>query len=578
MMLFRMRNLVPGLFAVASVTLGIFGSLAACGSSNGETSKFDGGSDASLTNGDDDDDGGGGDAARFPIGSNDGGIGCTGLQCAITTTCDDAGGTTITGTVLDPAGANPIYNALVFVPEYDPAQTGGVPANAAIQPITGGVSFPAGVSCDNCGYLYTGNPVAAANTGPDGTFTITNVPSGPNIPLVVQIGKWRTHVTLPSVQSCANTAAGSIKLPSKTDAADPIISMPEFALSMGNSDSLECLLYRIGVDTSEFVSGPSTTGHVHLFAGAGMSNVDTSPNATQLPEGDNALWDSLADMQKYDVSLFSCEGRETTNANPQVLEQYVNSGGRAFVSHYHYSWLSGPINTNPMEGPYGNAPFYTANADWKSSLATWNNADEGVISPPYYSGTDLVGVKISTTLNQDGGVFPKGEAMTSWLTTTKAFGPSGSLNVPADEVPILAPAFDSQVAATDTDSQPWATYDSASYVTGEDGTPGNIDALKSHTTAYFSFNTPVDAASTDGGAAPYCGRVVFSGLHVGAAAKDTTTSPTSTMYNLPSATTCNPTPGNLSPQEKILEFMIFDLSSCVVSDNVAPPSPITVVR
>ncbi len=259
MMLFRMRNLVPGLVALASVTLGIGSSLAACGSSDGETSKFDGGSDASLHgDGGDDDDDDGGDAGGFTLNNPDGGGNCAGLGCAISASCGSSGGTTITGTVLDPAGVNPIYNALVFVPEYDPAQAGGVPPAAAIKPITGGVSFPAGVSCDNCGYLYTGNPVAAANTAPDGTFTITNVPNGSNIPLVVQIGKWRTHITVPSVPSCTSTAAGSIKLPSKADGTDPIISMPQFALSMGNSDSLECLLYRIGVDTSEFVSGPST--------------------------------------------------------------------------------------------------------------------------------------------------------------------------------------------------------------------------------------------------------------------------------------------------------------------------------
>ncbi len=245
------------------------------------------------------------------------------------------------------------------------------------------------------------------------------------------------------------------------------------------------------------------------------------------------------------MTLFSCEGSETSNANPPLLEQYVNAGGRAFLSHYHYAWLAGPLQ--------GGAT-YTAPADWGTNLATWNSNDEGADQGA------IIGAEISTTLNVGGGAFAKGQALDAWLSTVNALGTNG---VPAAEVAINSPSFDPKVAPANKVSQAWATYDPST------DSADKSDAT-SYPTAYFSFDTPVGAvAPPDGGAPPYCGRVVFSGLHIGGAANDTTNGD-----SMPSASTCDPTPGNLSPQEKVLEFMLFDLSACVTPDTAQPGIPI----
>jgi hypothetical protein len=73
---------------------------------------------------------------------------------------------------------------------------------------------------------------------------------------------------------------------------------------------------------------------------------------------------------------------------------------------------------------------------------------------------------------------------------------------------------------------------------------------------YFSINAPI-------GLPPemQCGRMVFSDIHVSAGAG----SPSSPF---PSA--CSNTP--LTEQEKVLLFMLFDLSACVIPDD-DPPCP-----
>jgi hypothetical protein len=76
---------------------------------------------------------------------------------------------------------------------------------------------------------------------------------------------------------------------------------------------------------------------------------------------------------------------------------------------------------------------------------------------------------------------------------------------------------------------------------------------------YFSFTTPVGA--------PECGRMVFSDVHVSVGG--------GSDAGKPFPKRCDASPDSeLKAQEKALEFMIFDLSSCIQKEDDEVRSPI----
>jgi hypothetical protein len=453
-----------------------------------------------------------------------GGVACpAGLQCDVT--CPAGQTTTVTGTVYDPAGKNPIYNVAVYVPA------------TPLQPLPAGV--PMGADACSCGALFQSGALSSTSSGVDGTFTLTDVPVGANVPLVIQVGKWRRQFSVPVTACTANALPDrSIALPSTV--AGPGDNLPDIAVSTGGSDSLECLMRRIGLPVTEYVAGSGTGGHVHIFSGGrppmmggpgggpggggggpnpGLAENPSMPGA---PASDTSLWSTQAQLMPYDIVLLSCEGGETYNANPPALEAYLNAGGRAFGSHFQYAWFGGPIASSQA---------YAAPKDWGANLATWSIDNSMTLGP--------IGGTIDTTLNGSTMPFPKGVALGQWLGIVGALGQNG---VPAADLSIYQPRNNASVTAAQVASQAWISSGSQ--------------------TLYFSFDTPVNAPpDADGGPPNYCGRAVFSDLHV---AGD------------PSTRDTVPPPGgcrnaDLSPQEKALEFMLFDLSACVVPDTVAPP-------
>ncbi len=375
--------------------------------------------------------------------------------------------TTITGQVLTPAmvSPDPLYNAVVYIPNGPVA------------------AFAPGVSCDRCGAPASGSPLVSATTGPSGVFELTDVPAGANIPLVIQIGRWRRQVVIPSVTPCTNNPLPPelTRLPRNHTEGD----IPLMAMVTGQADSLECVLRKIGIDDTEFTT-PTGGGRVQFYTANGS---DAGPGTPTY----DVLYNNPATLAEYDMVLFACEGMQNDKP-PAALTNvvnYTNLGGRVFATHFSYTWL------------YTVAPFM--------STAAW---DVGQPDPP----DPLTGL-IDTS-------FPRGMAFAQWLFNVGASTTLGQIS-------ISQPRFD-----VDSVVAPTARW---------------IYSTSPATVQHLTFNTPVGVDPS-----AQCGRVLFSDFHVtnsfgGFGGSNT----------FPSECDTNP----LTAQEKVLEFMLFDLASCIAPDG-----------
>jgi hypothetical protein len=430
---------------------------------------------------------------------------CVNLQCqqtgcmASTTgtctvpACPGGADTTVTGTIYDPAGKVPLYNIVVYVP------------NGPLDPISDGVVAPGGVDavkCARCDSALSGQPVTATLTDAKGQFTLKNVPVGANIPLVIQIGKWRREVKIPNVTACSTTAFADktlTRLP--RDKSEGHI--PKIALTTGGADALECLLRKIGIADSEFT--PETgDGRVNFYGGVrGSAGYDPGVNAGALFTAVEPWWDSLDNLKKYDMIIHSCEGTEKpTNKSPaatKALMDYADIGGRVFASHWHNYWFE-----------FGPPPFMSTGV----FLHRMDPPD------PLIAAIDIS--------------FPKGLALSEWLFNVGG-SPMGMGTLVINQGKKTLQSVNMPAA------QRWI------YSTAEDSVQ------------YFTANTPVSAPADQ-----LCGRVVFSDIHVSAPGG---------FKHGPFPSQCAVVPVDVTPQELALEFMLFDLSSCIQEEKVPPIIP-----
>jgi hypothetical protein len=151
-----------------------------------------------------------------------------------------------------------------------------------------------------------------------------------------------------------------------------------------------------------------------------------------------------------------------------------------------------------------------------------------------------------------GQPFYKGQALQAWLGIVNALGQNG---VPGTELSIDEAKHNADVAAPNVPSTAWIVADKAANPAGA--------------TQYFSFDTPLNTPP-----AQQCGRVVYSDLHVGSASGDYGGAAGGMGGIMNGVVPAGCSMADLSPQEKALEFMLFDLSACIVPNSVMPMPPI----
>jgi hypothetical protein len=361
---------------------------------------------------------------------------CTNL-CLKQVSCPAGTTTSISGTVYTPNGVDPLPNVVVYVP------------NATVP------AFTPGVACVTSAQPVGGSPLVGTTTSATtpGTYKLTNMPFGTNIPVVIQAGRWRRQYTV-NTTKCQNTVL-NMQFPTQQSEGD----IPLIAVATGSVDAAECVMRKVGIKDTEFTvpTASGGTGRIQLYQGSQSPGIKKDVNGATLPSESVLVGTTVgaSSFNNYDIVMFPCQGTaagQASAASQTNLITYANQGGRVFATHYSYAWL------------YNVSPFSTT-ASWQVNQAALTNGP----------------ATINTT-------FAGGQQLAQWLYNigaTKTYGTIDTLTDPKhDQVGVIAP------------TQSWLTLNKG---VSNDAQP----------VMQLTFDTPVGAISS-----AQCGRILFNEYHV----------------------------------------------------------------
>lgn len=452
--------------------------------------------------------------------------------------------TTVSGTVKDPGKNVGLSGVTVFQPNQTPAAL---------------TDFSGSPVCDSCSALV--NPstfITAANTGTNGSFSLGRAAPGPGL-VVSQTGRWRRQAAV-NLNACVNNtiADDNIRMPKNRAEGD----IPKMALVIGDRESLECWVAKVGIDSNEIwpqggtapaVTAGSVTkpagvdaARIQLFTANTSSGLGQASGRPSAPVGSN-LWAAGGPLGNYSAVILPCDSGHYTGLSTGDngrMANYAKAGGRLFMDHLTGSeeWLNGS----------------NATSTWKAT-STW----QGNTSPTLPAVGYVFGGKTSDSTAQ--------QALYAWMALN---APSTSTPTGAGYLNVSNPRADSLIPNSATTTE-WLRGHKQDSWTGNYTTDRNVVTGSNYDYELsYSFDVNADASLTPSPGASSCGRVIYNGMHVSqtrATQQSGFGGTFATSIKFP--TDCKTTA--LSSEELALEYQFFQLTACPYTPppTPAPPAP-----
>jgi hypothetical protein len=368
-----------------------------------------------------------------------------------------------------------------------------------------------GARCETCDGDFSGRPIAAAVSDASGKFTL-------------DLTRVAARTDIPLVVQ-AGTWRREVTIPAVTDCANTALgadltrlprnraegNLPHVAVMRGGSDALECLFTKIGVDLAEFTPGGGGGG-VELFYSE-LENAEAGTGRMQSATG-------VVDLPNVNTLFGDYERLRSFDMVLLSCEGGDERYGEPNLTH----------RANLQR--YANEGGRLFGGHYHNGLIRNNELPDGaphfpeVVTFDDGGDTDFPAARVNTS-------FDKGNALADWLLEVGASTTRGQISIVDSKRSVSGMLDPTAVSWIDSNPTDKAT----------------------NAALYYGFPTPV------GG--PACGRMVFTDVHLNAAGGGD-----SGKEVFPSCST------ELSPQQKALAFLMFDLANCVQpTDTAAPPVP-----